>query len=425
MIEVIEYTRPHLTDYQLSAFFHDKRYAWVEGTAKAGKTVGLMAWFTEQAFILKNRNYFWVAPVYGQAKIAYTRTKNGLPVEARKCNETELTITLPNEHVLWFKSGEKPDNLYGEDVGAAALDEGTRMREEAWWAIRTTLTATRGKVRGIANVKGRHNWFYKMCRRAESGEPDMHYAKITAMDAVAAGILDGAEIEDARRTLPEQVFNELYCAIPSDDGGNPFGLKNISECATGLESGPAVCFGVDLAKSVDWTVIIGLNKDGHVCQYDRFQCPWTETKERIRIACGTKATLVDSTGVGDPVLEDLQRGANFGNYEGFKFSFQSKQQIMEGLSVGIQKRALRYPDGTIKSELESFEYEYTRLGVRYSAPEGVHDDCVCALALAWQLYATRGLIRPDSKLVCKSSASISARNRPGFGGRARYGKSRY
>jgi hypothetical protein len=33
-------------------------------------------------------------------------------------------------------------------------------------------------------------------------------------------------------------------------------------------------------------------------------------------------------------------------------------------------------------ELETFEYEYTRTGVRYSAPEGLHDDCVCALALA-------------------------------------------
>ena len=33
-------------------------------------------------------------------------------------------------------------------------------------------------------------------------------------------------------------------------------------------------------------------------------------------------------------------------------------------------------------ELEQFEYEYTRTGVRYSAPDGQHDDTVCALALA-------------------------------------------
>ena len=36
----------------------------------------------------------------------------------------------------------------------------------------------------------------------------------------------------------------------------------------------------------------------------------------------------------------------------------------------------------IVNELESFEYEYTRTGVRYAAAQGMHDDAVCALALA-------------------------------------------
>jgi hypothetical protein len=38
--------------------------------------------------------------------------------------------------------------------------------------------------------------------------------------------------------------------------------------------------------------------------------------------------------------------------------------------------------------LEQFEFEYTRTGVRYSAPAGLHDDCVCALALAWHKFRT-------------------------------------
>ncbi len=87
--------------------------------------------------------------------------------------------------------------------------------------------------------------------------------------------------------------------------------------------------------------------------------------------------------MGDPVLEALQR-RNGGTYTGFKFTSGSKQQLMEGLAVGIQQGNLSYPDGPIVSELEAFEYEYTRTGVKYSAPEGMHDDCVCALALAWQ-----------------------------------------
>jgi len=33
--------------------------------------------------------------------------------------------------------------------------------------------------------------------------------------------------------------------------------------------------------------------------------------------------------------------------------------------------------------MRNFEFEYTRTGVRYTAPQGLHDDAVMSLALAW------------------------------------------
>jgi hypothetical protein len=44
-------------------------------------------------------------------------------------------------------------------------------------------------------------------------------------------------------------------------------------------------------------------------------------------------------------------------------------------------------DQTLLDELAAFEYEILPSGrVRYSAPDGMHDDCVIALALAfWNL----------------------------------------
>jgi Cft2 family RNA processing exonuclease len=84
------------------------------------------------------------------------------------------------------------------------------------------------------------------------------------------------------------------------------------------------------------------------------------------------------------VLESLRRGGNR-NYEGFTFSSSSKQKLMEGLAVAIQQRRVRVPEGVIVTELETFEFSYHANGVRYSAPPGMHDDCVCALALVVQL----------------------------------------
>lgn len=381
MTRAIEYRRPHLYPKQLAAIFHDKRYGMIEATTKGGKTVGCIAWITEQAVQgKKGNNYWWVAPIFPQAKIAYRRLKAYLPKGMFVSNEQELTITLPNGAVIWFKGADKPDSLYGEDVYGAVIDEASRVKEEAWYAIRSTLTATRGKVRLIGNVKGRKNFFYQLCRRAEAGDPSMEYHIITAYDAVAGGVIELAEVEDAKRHLPDSVFKELYLCQPSDDGGNPFGIKAIGECIKPLSVNPPKLWGIDLAKSVDWSVAIALDAQGDTCRFERWQSPWQETKERIKRIVGATKAYIDSTGVGDPIVEELRRTGS--NFEGFNFSSKSKQQIMEGLAAAIQSKTVGYPDGAIRLELESFEYEYTRTGVKYGAPQGEHDDCVCALALA-------------------------------------------
>lgn len=395
MAPTVTYERPWLTSYQRAALFVPERYAIVEATAKAGKTAGAMVWLTEQAMAGRSgQNFWWVAPIREQAKIVFRRLKAALPREVYEPNETELWLRLLNGAVVWFKGADHPDSLYGEDVHAAVIDEATRCKKEAWHAVRSTLTATRGPIRIIGNVKGRRNWAYQLARRAESGAPNMHYAKITAHHAVAAGILEAAEIVDVQRQLPDAVFRELYLAEPSDDQGNPFGYDAIQACLVDqLSDQPTVCWGWDLAKSVDWTVGIGLDITGTVGEFLRFQRPWKETIDQILLACSAPG-LVDATGVGDPIVEQLQRRAP-GQFDGFKFTAASKQQLMEGLAVAIQQQEVRYLDGPIANELRAFEYVYSRTGVKYSAPEGLHDDCVSALALA---VSARRSVRPPGDI---------------------------
>jgi hypothetical protein len=148
-----------------------------------------------------------------------------------------------------------------------------------------------------------------------------------------------------------------------------------------------VAFGVDLAKSVDYSVVVGLDAEGRVCRFARWQAPWEVTLQRIRTLVGRTPALVDSSGLGDPILEQLQKAGS--NYEGYQFTAPSKQKLMEGLAVAIQQGQVCFHDGPIVHELENFEYVYTRTGVQYSAPAGLHDDAVCALALAWQRFAHR------------------------------------
>ncbi len=404
------YARPFLYEKQARAIFTEHRYGIIEASTKSGKTQGCLAWLLEEALTRggPGRQFWWVSPTLSMARSqAFTRTQAGLraggfPMDLLGINDTRMTIRLPDGTVLWFRSGEEPDTLYGDDVMACVIDEASRQREAVFVAIRTTLTATRGRLRIIGNVKGKKNWAYRQARKAEAGEPDWSWARLTAADASTAliprrlpdgrvhwrPVVDPEEIIDARRTLPAAAFQELYEAVAADDGTNPFGLEAILACVGPISGGMPAAWGVDLAKHVDWTVAHALDAEGRTCQWSRFQKPWTETTEVVRGLLGASVpALVDSTGVGDPIVEMLQRGparsdAPRTNIEGYKFTQPSKQQLMEGLAVALQQREVSYPAGVIVNELESFEYEYRQGGIRYSAPEGSHDDCVMALALA-------------------------------------------
>jgi hypothetical protein len=184
----------------------------------------------------------------------------------------------------------------------------------------------------------------------------------------------------ARKMLPDAIFKQEMEGIPAEDGGNPFGLDAIRACLGPMSNADPECWGVDLAKSQDWTVAIALDKDGAVCRLERWQTPWTVTREKLARMIAEKPAQIDSTGVGDPIVEDLRKVCR--RAEGFKFTSQSKQQLMEGLQIAIQTQEIRVPDGWLRAELESFGFRYSGRGaVAYEATVG-HDDGVCALALA-------------------------------------------
>ncbi len=379
----ITYNRPKLTDYQRAILDSPARFTITLAATKTGKTSSHIVWLFEQALRCKRgQSVWWVAPVYQQAEIAFARMKRQVMTTMGssifQVNETKLRLTLPTGALIQFKSAEKPDNLYGDDVYAAVFDEYTRAREEAWFALRSTLTKTQGKCKLIGNVKGRKNWGWKIAERAKGGEDGYEFHKITAWDAVDAGILAREEVEQAQKDLPDYVFKELYLCEPTDDGANPFG--DISGCIAPLSAAPAVAYGVDLAKYQDWTVIVGLDAQNHVCYFERFRKDWKQTKDIVSKRIGRTPAFIDSTGVGDPIVEDIKRLCPA--VVGFKYNSTNKQQIMEQLASAVHAGEIYFPAGEIADEMLNFEFQHSGSGVKYSAPAGLHDDCVNALALS-------------------------------------------
>lgn len=206
---------PILTEYQKDILYNDSRFTITEASTKAGKTFSHIWWIFEMAHLAHNKenyNYWWVAPVYGQAKIAFNRMKaNIVRSGAYKINESNLIISTPLGTHIHFKSAEKPDNLFGEDVYGIVFDEAPRARVEAWYALRSTITATLGKIKLIGNFGGVANWMHQLKEKAQE-DSQYSYHKITAWDAVEAGILEEEEILQAQIDLPPKVFRQLYLA---------------------------------------------------------------------------------------------------------------------------------------------------------------------------------------------------------------------
>jgi len=369
----IELPNPHINQKKILEC--DRRFIVVMCGRRFGKSE--LSQILAISESIKGGQVAYITPTYKLAKAFFERLTAALPF---KNNISNLKIYCPNNGSIEFYTGERLDNLRGRKFHLVIIDEAAFIPDlESGWqnSIRPTLTDYQGKAVFLSTPRGK-NYFYSMFMK--QGEADWQSFKFSTYDNP---YINTREIDEAKLQLPEVVFEQEYLANPSENSANPFGNAYIKNCIRSISSQQILAYGIDLAKSVDFTVIIGLDNGGNVAYFDRFQMDWHNTKETIR-RLPAAPILADSTGVGDPILEDLKREGI--NIEGLKFTSQSKQQLMEGLAQAIQQGKISYPEGVIVDELDIFEYQFTANGVRYSAPSGFHDDCVMALALAWQNF---------------------------------------
>lgn len=344
---------------------------------KSALAVNLLA---ETALEGNPAGYF--TPTYKLLDGTYKEVLHALEPVIKRKHEHQF-VELITGGIIEFWSLENELAGRSRKYKRAIIDEGAFVRNlwKSWTeSIRPTLTDLRGDAWFMSTPRGKND-YHKLYMRGKQRE---EHWMAWQMPTLSNPYIHPDEIEDAKKDLPEAAFRQEYGAEFLENIANPFGSDFIKQCTFPLSTLPPVCYGIDLAKSFDYTVIIGLDQFGTVCYFERFQKDWRQTTQTI-LALPPGDIAIDSTGVGDPIAEDVaaQRDAEL-----VFFTSRTKQQLMEGLAKAIQERKINFPEGHITDELNNFEYQFTRTGVKYSAPEGLHDDCVCALALAWHKYKT-------------------------------------
>ena len=334
---------------------------------------------------------FAVAPTFWHTQKQWKEFLRYCPQELiTNIHRGERKIDLIGKREIWFRSCDNPDSLRSEGICVLWMDEFGQIKEEAWtMALRPALMDKKGSAIFTGTPKGR-NWSFQLWTRGQ--DPAQTDYESWSYPSVDNPYIDPKEIQSFARDMPERAYNQEILAKFIDDVGSVF--RGVQKCVHGKLRAPAYSkghhvMGVDLAKHYDFTVMCVLDTKGSLVAFERFsQLDWVFQQKRIINLAQQyhAATLIDSTGVGDPIFDSLSRQKI--RVEGYKFTNPSKKDLIENLSIMIENQAVTFPDlPVLVNELKMFGYTRTQGGtIRYGAPENYHDDCVIALALAaWQL----------------------------------------
>ena len=301
-----------------------------------------------------------------------------------------------NDRILRFKNGSQiefytagtPDALAGEGVDFVVVDEAALIPENVWFQLlRPTLADHHGRALIISTPRGR-NWFHTVWQRGQQSGNMYESWHFISTDSP---YIDDEEIEDARQTLPDLIFRQEHLAEFVANAASMFILPEGSVQPGLVAPEGWVTLGVDLAKKEDFTVIKGVNTETRLpCFYDRWnEVSWDIQEDYILNTVRTLeedpavegvSVLIDSTGVGDVVFDQLDYkgldvvGVNFA-------SGNIKERMVRQLAADIEQgRAFIIEDE--RDEFEAYEYNITPAG-RYKFEASVgHDDKVSASLLA-------------------------------------------
>lgn len=376
------------------------RFLWIATGTKTGKTSSLAVYDAEG--IAQGLRCAWIGPWYSRTRTGFEIIASAFGEASRaglvRVREDKMRLDLPSTGgSLTCFSGDAPDSLYGDRFDRVVVDEATRMSATILPAVISTVTATNGQVRFAFNLDhGRRNWAVQGFLNARAGgDPDHGYIFLTTAESP---YVSAESIDAARRVLPDAVFRALYLGEIQEDGAGVF--RNVESLHAGVEEEPTALgryvIGVDLARKNDWTVAVVLEeKTKHVVALERFHgAPWNTMCDRIAaLARKYRNALVvpDATGVGDMPVEALHdRGLRLEPVvitggRNLTDTGVPKTTLIQALMVAVENRTFTFPASleVLTNELSNFEYDTTASGsLVYSAPEGMHDDAVMALALA-------------------------------------------
>lgn len=373
-----------------------------------------------------NQMLWWVAPTYKIVKRGYAEILKQLPDGVlAKDAPPDTNFDAGRSVILHFKNGtkmefysaERPEGMLGAGVDYAVMDEAALMQGRIFnQIISPTLMDREGGCLMISTPRG-HNWFYRSWQKGQDPEQPLWESwTFTTQDnpTLPEGEADRMAADMPRMEADQEIYAKFISAGSSVFHVHDKSIQRARILPNGMIEGYPprgyVSLGIDLARTNDYTVLYGARMgDRRNCYFERMNAiTWPEQKRRIRQAVrrilreGAEHVMLilDSTGVGDPVAEDLEAEG----YDVVGLNFTTHKTNM----VRLLAKDLEEPGHAFVLEDAQFE-EFRAYGMSitpggrmtYSAPEGEHDDVVCAKMLSHWGVINEGmgevtLLTPDT-----------------------------
>jgi hypothetical protein len=383
-----------LYPHQLQVLADQTRFKALVWHRRARKTSTLIEKIKLEAHNVRNKIYWIVFPTKTQAKEAIWKDPNMLfriipPYLIERQNEIELTLYLKCGSIIILKGADEPDSLRGNDPYGIGFDEFDTMKYEAWQVLEPVIRANGGWAWFIGTFKGKTN-LWSLVQKGREGLAEW---KSWVLKASESKVIPDDQLAELRKSMSAAYYNQEMECEPLEGEGAVF--RGVRAIATAIPHQPLkghyYVMGVDLAKYTDFTVITVYDRQTNQQVYqDRFQTiEWPFQKKRIKSISdhyNQALVILDSTGLGDPIYDDLARAGV--PIEGFKFTQQTKKDLVEKLSIYIEQKRIRIlPIEETLTEFDNFVYEMGPTGqMRYGALPGFHDDIVISHGLAiWNL----------------------------------------
>lgn len=311
-------------------------------------------------------------------------------------------IIFGNGAIFWARSTQRRgEYLLGHDYDYFNFDEVAFEPHPEYvvnQVIQMRLADRAGTLDYTSTPKGK-NWFYRKCQKLRE---NLKMGYVQKGDSRENPHISHEYLQSKLRTLSSQRIAQNISGEFVDDPNQVVLEKYISlatSSSTGLSApirGHRYCHGWDLARKRTYTAGVTLDiteKPYQVVAFERFQREWRDVYLAIRKRKKEYGgdVLIDSTGLGDVVLSELNdiraQGFNFGQ-RGGKAKSELIANLQQAHALGhIAYPYIEQPDDqgevwTLQGELRSFYWDSNQ-------------DCDAVMALALALWQVRGnILRP-------------------------------